>query len=279
MPPARAPERDGDRRTPWSSSRSRIRRWSARLQASRCPRARATAVSAAAASPPPEAAQARAEPHPLSGRPRGCAVRAAASGERRARARPRGREWRPPRIPPPRPRGPAPATRSHRSPPLPRGLLTAAGTAAGARSSRCDLPHPGDWADGHRRSPEAPVARHVPDGLTSRRQLGPSRVPGDYSVRPRSLVMPAFGGSAEASGHRSEPARVPIAVANNRWADQIGHQLATGVARKVVVCRQTTNTATGIRTRVSAVRERPSIRQRLAKVFISRANMNGKEPP
>ena len=100
-PPARAPERDGDRRTSSSSSRPRTRHRSARSPTSRCPRVRATAASAATATPPPEAAQAHAGPRPRSELPRGCARRATANGGRRARARVRGREWRrPPRAPP-----------------------------------------------------------------------------------------------------------------------------------------------------------------------------------
>jgi hypothetical protein len=65
-------ERDASRRSP----------------PSRCPRAPASAASAAAATPPPEPAHAHAGPRPPSERPRCCAGRATASGERKARAQP-----------------------------------------------------------------------------------------------------------------------------------------------------------------------------------------------
>ena len=158
---------------PASSSRSRTRRRSARSPTSRCPLAPATAASDAAATPPSEAARTRAGPRPPSERPRGCARRATASGERRTRARGRGREWRRPRIPPRRPRRAAQAAHLRRSPSLPSRPLTAAGTAGDARSSRYDLPD--DGAGDHRRSPMGPDAGHAP------------------------MVSPAADGSARAS--------------------------------------------------------------------------------
>jgi hypothetical protein len=140
-PPARAPERDGDRRMSSFSSRSRTRRRSARSPASRCPLVLATAASAATATPPPEAAQAHAGPRPRSELPRGCARRATANAGRRARARVQGREWRRPPRAPPRSRRQAPAARWRRSPSTRQRLSTAAGIAGGARSSSQTVTH------------------------------------------------------------------------------------------------------------------------------------------
>ena len=95
MPPGRALERDGDRRTPESWSRPRTRRRSGRSPPSRCPRVRARRVSAAAATLPPQGVRARAGPRPLTGRRYGCARRAPASGGHRGPARARASGRRP----------------------------------------------------------------------------------------------------------------------------------------------------------------------------------------
>ena len=148
MPPARAPERDGDGHTSSFSSRPRTRRRSARSPASRCPRVLATAASAAAATPRSEAAQVHAGPRPPNQRPRGCARRATASDERRARVRARASKA------PPTDTAPAPATARASSTLAPLAIaaiaaLTAAGTADGARSSTRALPDRGSLTIDH----------------------------------------------------------------------------------------------------------------------------------
>jgi hypothetical protein len=118
MPLVPEPERDGDRRTPSSWSRSRTPTGSARSPTSRCPLVPARAASAGLPTRPPEAARARAGPRPRSERQRRCARRATGRGGRRGRTRAQPRAECLLLTTLPRSRQSAPASRRLRSPSL-----------------------------------------------------------------------------------------------------------------------------------------------------------------
>jgi hypothetical protein len=161
-----------------------------------------------------------------------------------ARARASGeRRHRPPALPRSRPR--ARATRRRRSP-APPFLRERAGDITGdGRSSRCDGPELVASAE------HALALRWL-----NHCSIVPPVADGPRNVRHR----PSYDPSCARSG-------------------EIGPRLDQIVSRFCGICRRKTSTATGIRTRVSAVRERSSIHHRIAKLPISRANLNSVESP
>ena len=230
-PPAPAPERDGDHRTSWSSSQSRRpSRW-ARSPPSRCLPNPATAASAEAATPPPRERRARAAPRPLSGRRLDCGQQAKASAERRDPALRLPRSSSPASA-----AAPALATTSPNS---------AAMTLAPARSAGV-------------REPAILLATGVVHAATaSSSTTTAERALASPWLCHRSIVPPAPDGPAR-SGIRAEIDALLRAggIFLRDWPANLDHKERW---QKPRICRAFVSTATGIRTRVSAVRgRRPS---------------------